>query len=334
MCKVSIIVPIYNASSYIEECLSSLVAQTMDDIEILLVDDHGGDDSIAIARRFVETHPSGKYFQFLATPYNMGPGPARNIGIEAARGKYVGFVDSDDVIEPDFCEQLYQAAEAHNADLTYCQAMLVKPTETTLITNPVIESGGFCGDKRRYFLTHYTTLFVSFFYNRMLLNEYGIRFPSTRSAEDSYFLTCSLLAAKRIACVDRPLYRYLVHGDSLSEVRNPKRYIDKIKSFDLLMQFAHEHGLYEANKNELDYIYLKKGYLLGVLTYIYNEEYPQVFTMCRLHSHLVDYVPCYKENPYYHVDCKLRLLHTLTRQGARLSFKILPWYIRKSGMKL
>ena len=334
MPQLSLIVPIYNASSYIEECLSSLVAQTMDDIEVLLVDDHGSDDSMAIAQRFVETHPSGKTFRFLSTPHNMGPGPARNIGIEAARGRYVGFVDSDDVVELDFCERLYQAAEAHDADLAYCQAMLVKPAKTTFINNPVIESGEFSGAKRRYFLTHYTTLFVSFLYRRTLLNEYGIRFPSTRSAEDSYFLTCSLLATKRIACVDKPLYHYLVHEESLSEVRNPKRYIDKIKSFDLLMQFAHEHGLYEANKDELDYIYLKKGYLLGVLTYIYNEECPQVLTMCRLHSHLVDYVPSYKENPYYHADRKLRLLHTLVRQGVRLSFKLLPWYIRKSGMKL
>ena len=106
MPQLSLIVPIYNASSYIEECLSSLVAQTMDDIEVLLVDDHGSDDSMTIAQRFVETHPSGKTFRFLSTPHNMGPGPARNIGIEAARGRYVGFVDSDDRVEKDYVETL------------------------------------------------------------------------------------------------------------------------------------------------------------------------------------------------------------------------------------
>ena len=210
----------------------------------------------------------------------------------------------------------------------------MKPNETTPLRNPVIESGAFEGERRKYFLTHYTTLFVSFLYRRALLSEYGINFPATRSAEDSYFLTCALLATKRMACVDRAMYRYLVHEESLSEVRNPKRYADKIRSFDLLMEFAREHGLYEANRDELDYIYLKKGHLLGILTYIYNEEHPQMLTVCKLHTHLLSYVPYYKANPYYRADRKLRLLHTLIRQGLRLAFKVLPWYIRKTKMKL
>lgn len=243
-------------------------------------------------------------------------------------------MDSDDVVAVDFCELLYGAARQYDADLVYCQAELVKPEGTTPLRNPVIESGSFEGEKRRHFLTHYTTLFVSFLYRRSLLGKFGINFPATRSAEDSYFLTCSLLAAQRIACVDKSLYRYLVHEESLSEVRNPKRYADKIKSFDSLMEFARDRGLYEANKDELDYIYLKKGHLLGILTYIYNEEHPQVLTVCKLHNHLQDYVPHYKENPYYHADRKLRLLHTLVRQCLRLAFKVLPWYIRKTKMKL
>ena len=334
MPHISLIVPVYNASSYIEDCLASLMAQTMDDVEVLLVDDHGSDDSMQMAKAYVEAHPSKKLFRYLATPHNMGPGPARNVGIEAAQGEYIGFVDSDDVVAVDFCELLYGAARQYDADLVYCQAELVKPEGPTSLRNPVIESGSFEGEKRRYFLTHYTTLFVSFLYRRSLLGKFGINFPATRSAEDSYFLTCSLLAAQRIACVDKSLYRYLVHEESLSEVRNPKRYADKIKSFDLLMEFARDRGLYEANKDELDYIYLKKGHLLGILTYIYNEEHPQVLTVCKLHNHLQDYVPHYKENPYYHADRKLRLLHTLVRQCLRLAFKVLPWYIRKTKMKL
>ena len=334
MCKVSIVIPVYNVSAYIEDCLASLTAQTMDNIEILLVDDHGRDDSMECARRFVEAHPSGKTFRFLATPHNMGPGPARNVGIEAAQGEYVAFIDSDDVVEPDFCEQLYQAAKQYDADLAYCQAQLVKDAETQPMNNPVIESGAFSGEKRSFFLTHYTTLFVSFLYRRSLLNEYGIRFPATRSAEDSYFLTCSLLAAKRIACVDKPLYHYLVHSESLSESLNPKRYLDKVKSFDLLVQFAREKGLYETNQAELDYIYLKKGYLLSVLTYIYNEECPQQLTIRKMYGHLLSYVPDYKHNIYYRADYRLRLLHVLVKHCTRLAFKVLPYYIRKSGMKL
>lgn len=334
MCKVSIVIPVYNASAYIEDCLASLIAQTMDNIEVLLVDDHGRDDSMERARRFIEAHPSGKEFRILATPCNMGPGNARNIGIEAAQGEYISFVDSDDVVAPNFCEQLYTVARVNDADLTYCQAMLVKDDETSSMNNPVIANGEFIGVKRSFFFTHYVTMMWTFLYRRSLLSEYGIRFPATRSAEDSYFLTCSLLAAKRIACVDKPLYHYLVHSESLSESLNPKRYLDKVKSFDLLVQFAREKGLYETNQAELDYIYLKKGYLLGVLTYIYNEKCPQQLTIRKMYGHLLSYVPDYKHNIYYRADYRLRLLHVLVKHCTRLAFKVLPYYIRKSGMKL
>lgn len=334
MPKVTLIIPVYNAAPYIEACIASLMVQTMDEVEVILVDDHGTDHSMALAQAYVAHRKSHKQFRFLATPHNMGPGPARSVGIEAAQGEYIGFVDSDDVVTPDFCQQLYTAAKAHDADLAYCQAQLVRGGTARPLTNPVIASGAFSGACRRHFLTHYTTLFVSFLYRRSLLIEYGISFPSTRSAEDSYFLTCALLATRRIACVDKPMYHYLLHEESLSENRNPKRYLDKIKSFDLLMQFAHKHHLYEANKDELDYIYLKKGHLLGALTYIYNEDYPQVPTVCSMHKHLLEYVPEYKSNPYYRADLKSRLLHTLLRQCPRFAFKVLPYYIRKTGMKL
>ena len=334
MPKVTLIIPIYNAASYIEACLASLVAQTMDDIEVLLVDDHGKDDSMEVAQQFIEAHPSGKTFRMLATLHNMGPGAARNVGISAAQGEYIGFVDSDDVVAPDFCEQLYNAAKQHDADMAYCQAQLVQGGVVSPMLNPVIESGEFIGAKRSFFLTHYVTMMWTFLYRRSLLCRYQIAFPDTRSAEDSCFLTCALLAAQRIACVDKPLYKYLVHEDSLSEVRNPKRYADKIRSFDLLMKFARGKGLYEADKAELDYIYLKKAYLLGMLTYVYNAEPPQLFVLHEIYAHLYSFLPEYEQNPYYRADRKLRLLHMFIRKCPLLSMQVLPWYIRKTKMKL
>ncbi len=100
------------------------------------------------------------------------------------------------------------------------------------------------------------------------------------------------------------------------------------------MQFAKMRELYETSKEELDYIYLKKGYLLGLLTYIYNEEQPKRSTINKMYAHMLDYVPCYKENPHYRVDYKLRLLHAFIKRCARAAFIVLPYYIRKTKMKL
>ena len=86
--KISVIIPVYNAAQYIEACIASLMAQTMDELEIVLVDDHGGDNSMELAQAYVARHKSCKQFRFLSTPQNMGPGPARTVGIEAAQGEY------------------------------------------------------------------------------------------------------------------------------------------------------------------------------------------------------------------------------------------------------
>ena len=99
MTRISIIVPIYNSSPYIDVALESLAAQTMEDIEVVLIDDHGTDDSMDKARSFVSSYAGDKSFVFAETPKNSGPGAARNVGIDLANGEYVAFVDSDDYVK-------------------------------------------------------------------------------------------------------------------------------------------------------------------------------------------------------------------------------------------
>jgi hypothetical protein len=100
------------------------------------------------------------------------------------------------------------------------------------------------------------------------------------------------------------------------------------------LQFAREKGLYEPDKAVLDYIYLKKAYLLGIFTYIYNEDYPQTLVLNNIYNHLISYVPYYKRNSYYREDYRMRLLHTLIRTFPALAKKLIPLYIRKTIMKL
>ena len=99
MIKVSVIVPVFNARDYIIPCVESLVNQTLDDIEIIFVDDHGTDGSIIAVVQFLEGYAGRKQVRFVETPVNSGPGVARNVGIEAATGEYLAFVDCDDWVE-------------------------------------------------------------------------------------------------------------------------------------------------------------------------------------------------------------------------------------------
>lgn len=113
---VSIIVPVYNVSVYVEDCLSSIVSQTYDNIEVLCIDDRGTDDSMDIVRQYAKDDHRIKIIQ---NERNIGLGATRNVGIRHASGNYLFFLDSDDYITADAIEKLVMTAEASEADIIY-----------------------------------------------------------------------------------------------------------------------------------------------------------------------------------------------------------------------
>lgn len=115
--KISVIVPVYNIEKYLLECLDSIAAQTLDGIQVLLIDDGSKDSSGQICRDFLAAHPNFEYYY----KENGGTASARNVGLRHARGEYIGFVDSDDWIEPDMFETMYRAVKEAEADIVYCK---------------------------------------------------------------------------------------------------------------------------------------------------------------------------------------------------------------------
>lgn len=113
MTKVSIIVPVYNVVDYLSDCLESLVKQTLDDIEIICVNDGSTDSSLIVLEKYEKQYD----FIKIINQRNKGLASARNVGIAAAKGEYLGFVDSDDWIDMEFYEKLYEAARRHNTDI-------------------------------------------------------------------------------------------------------------------------------------------------------------------------------------------------------------------------
>lgn len=110
MPKVSIILPVYNASAYLRTCLNTLVSQTLKDIEIIAIDDCSTDDSLSILQEYASLHPQIKVFH---NTQNRGQGATRNLGIQKSTGEYIGFVDSDDYIHPQMYESMYQETILH-----------------------------------------------------------------------------------------------------------------------------------------------------------------------------------------------------------------------------
>lgn len=333
MAKVSIIIPVYNARDYIVTCIESMMNQTLDDIEVIFVDDHGTDDSIEVAKNRVAAYTGPKSFRFVETSSNSGPGIARNIGVQNATGEYVAFVDSDDWIELTFCELLYKAASKKDADLACCDIFLdnVADSESRVVTNPRIKDGDFTDKKRVYYMTHFVTYFVTYLYRRQFLLDNGLWFPQTRSAEDSCFLTCCILAARKMASVAKPLYHYMIRNASLSFKPDALRYQQKLASFNEMMSYARKHDLYEGSKQELDFIYIKKAFLIAAFTYVKNASPRDSKVLTVIHDELLSQIPDYKSNRYLKRDLKIRLLTAMIRKYPRLAGAVISRYVSKSG---
>lgn len=261
--KVSVIIPIYNCASYISDCIASLKSQTFSDFEVLLVDDHGQDRSIDVAKLCVE---GDTRFRFLETSKNSGPGIARNVGIDAAKGDYISFIDSDDIIDNTFLEKLYNAVD-EDRDLSYCQLKYQGGKKDGLIhRNPILNSTEISASERKTFLSHFVTFSVCFMYRREFLDENNLRFPSLRNSEDTNFLTRNLLLAKSIACVDEPLYTYCIREQSLTTGLNPHKAKERIQALNLLMS-----DFKEMKKND-KYATLNLGQYEGVMKLIWLKK--------------------------------------------------------------
>lgn len=123
--KVSVIVPVYKVGRFIEKCAASLFSQTLQDVEFIFVDDASPDDSIYLLKKCIQEYPQRKeQIKILTHDVNKGLPAARNTGLAAAIGEYIFHCDSDDFVEPDMLEQLYNTAQETDADIVWCDWFL------------------------------------------------------------------------------------------------------------------------------------------------------------------------------------------------------------------
>ena len=133
MKKVSIIVPVYNVEKYLAKCLDSLVSQTLEDVEIIVVDDGSKDNSKQIIDEFQTKYPD-KIKSFVKE--NGGLSDARNFGLDRAIGEYIGFVDSDDYVTAEMFEEMHSLAQKYDAEMVICNLQKVDENRNSSKTYP------------------------------------------------------------------------------------------------------------------------------------------------------------------------------------------------------
>ena len=231
---VSIIVPVYNAERYLERCVASLRAQSLTDIEILLVDDSSTDSSLALCRQFAAEDPR---VTVIHKP-NEGAGKARNAALAAAAGKYVGFVDSDDFVAPDMFQTLYEKAEAYHSDLVLsgvvyvggimfssegertCKRFFEQDTQFETPEQLQELQLGIVGalpddpDDSKYG----TSIWKNLFRNEIIRRN-GLYFLSEREflSEDALFMLDYIACIRRATGISEAFYHYCRNEDSISK---------------------------------------------------------------------------------------------------------------------
>jgi len=305
MPKVSVIIPVYHAEKTVVRCVDSLLNQTLQDMEVIIVDDHGTDESIQIIQNHIAEHPRKNMFRFAETAVNSGPGEARNIGLQLAKGEYVAFLDSDDWVEDEMYATLYETAIQYTAELCYSYVFFENSDgRKRHISKTIPVPQGLLDDKtKRDFLENFRCHFWAYIYRRDFLNTFNIVFSPEKGVEDNYFLTCCVLCAERIAYVNKPFYHYLHYPNSLSNRKNETLYLDKLTVFGRLFDYAKKHyakmhngaarSFYEEYQQELEYIYFKKAYLASTLSYLTNVKRPKIKVVREIYNELLVVCPSY-----------------------------------------
>lgn len=230
--KVSIIVPVYNVELYLEKCLLSLVNQTLQDIEILVVNDGSKDQSQQIIGRFQQEYPN-KIFGFIKE--NGGLSDARNFGIDRAKGQYLGFVDSDDYVSETMFEEMYDLAEKHNAEMTICN--LQKVDENGNITQKLTQLPNF---PDKIILENNLSVFsdISYFAcNKLFKRELfqNKRFKKGIHFEDIELIPQLLLKCQTLAFSSNYHYQYFERQDSISKSHTTKG-LDILKAVETVSE--------------------------------------------------------------------------------------------------
>lgn len=264
MPKVSIIVPVYNMEKYIEKCLDSLVNQTLNDIEIVVVNDGSSDNSQRIIDKYVKKYPN-KVKSYIKT--NGGLGSARNYGIKKATSNYIMFVDSDDYIELNMAELLYNKVIMHNSDMAICELFSVNE-DYKIIDKFSISLYNGCKNNLKYILFNNVSVWNRIYKKSIIINN-NLEFRSGIWYEDIDFIIKYLTLSKKIEVVNEPLYNYLIRNGSIMNNKNLFKNLDIILSFNEIIDYLKKKKEIKKYYNEVEFLAIYHIYICG-LTRIIN----------------------------------------------------------------
>lgn len=304
--KISVIIPVYNTQDYLADCVDSILNQTLEDIEIILINDGSTDNSGKIIGEYVKKHP-GKVRDL--TVINGGQGRARNFGIEMATGEFLSFIDSDDYLETNALELMYSAAVANDADIVVCDMEKRfddgrrEYVKAALQSDP-LASAGSSSNK---------------IFRRSTVGD--IRFPVGLWYEDFAFSAKMLLKSRKTVFVEKPLYIYRCGQSSTMNNNNARKNLDIIA----IMEDIHDFAKSEEKLDGFEFMLINHVLLDSIKRLQLQSATEKKSVIKKLRDYVKSYIPRLSDCASYKKESRnRRLIMALNYHGLEgLSIAIL-----------
>lgn len=282
MIKISIIVPVWNVEEYLEKCLDSLVNQTLKEKEIIIVNDGSPDNSEKIILKYQQ-----KYSNLITyiKKENGGLGSARNKGLEVAKGEFICFVDSDDWLEENTCEEMYNKAKKENSKIVICDMVDHYPDKTiyhdcTHFNTPYEKTSSACNK-----------IFKKDLINNLRFFEEKIWY------EDLNFTTKLFLSNPKISTINKGFYHCHAHAGSIMLNNNSLKNLDIIKCIDDIKEYALTNNLY--NEEIFSYLIFQHILITSIVRVLRQKSNDKKKVIKTLTKYCQKNIGSYKKYPYY-----------------------------------
>ena len=300
--KVSIIVPVYNmaADGKLEYCLDSLVHQTITDYEIIAVDDASTDNSLEILKRYEKQYP--EKVKVVHYEVNRRQGGAKNRGLQEATGEWIGFVDSDDWVSPDYYEKLLHRAEETGADMVGCDYNLVEEHTMQvgrIVQNNTLDQTGVLDQEKHKSLLMRPGSMVIKIYRHSVIRENSLEFPEGIFYEDNCAGPLWSLYFTHFEKVEEPLYYYYQHQASTVHFITEQKCRDRMEAAMLLHKECVKRGFLDTYGPEIEYRFTELYYVITLFTYLAGVKHPKLSFIKELRKGMVETFPHFQQNAYY-----------------------------------
>lgn len=313
MPKVSIIVPIYNVEMYIEKCLETLVNQTLKDIEIILVNDGSKDSSAEIAKKYLEKYPEKIIY---LEKENGGLSDSRNYGLPHAKGEYIAFLDSDDYVEENMYEEMYELAKKEDSDMVQCNFYWEYPDKNKKKIGELKQYS----NKKEMLVKTRVEAWNKLIKREILVKNPEIRFPKGLRYEDVEFTYKLIPYVEKISILNKPFIHYIQRGNSISNTQN-ERTKEIFDVLDNVIKYYKEKNLYEEYKEQLEYVYVKTVLCRSLLRMVkINDKAIKSQLLKRTWENVNTKFPEWKKNPILKKNKSLKDLYLKTTN--KITYKI------------